>query len=61
MSVSRDVQVHVLTRRQVVNVVCDATADVVGSRLRPLTSLLSDVTSADVTVDYVHHCESTSG
>ena len=49
-------QVHILTTRQTITLVCDVTPDVVGSRRDSLTSFLSDVTSADVTVDLIRHC-----
>jgi len=49
-------QVYLLQVNQSVTVVCNSTADVVGDRKHSMTSFLSDVTSADVTVDLIRPC-----
>lgn len=54
--VCRRQQVHVLTVNQTLIVVCNATSDVVALTRRSMTSFLSDVTSADVSVDTIRQC-----
>jgi len=52
-------QVHVLTSRENIIVLCNHTPDIVGNTRHSMTSFLSDVTSADVTVDTIRQCGST--